>query len=227
MEYYRKKGFHIACIIVFLLAMILNEITEDRLEAGGDADEVVVDRPRLALTFDDGPHSVHTEDLLNGLKERGVTATFFLLGCNIEGNEDIVKRMNEEGHLIGNHTYSHIQLTLISDEKASEEILKTNLKIFDITGNIPEYLRPPFGSFSEELARAIDMDAVLWDIDTLDWKCKDSKHIVDYVCKNAKDGDIILLHDIYKSSVEAALEIVDYFTAQGYEFLTVDELILE
>ncbi len=227
MYYYRKKGFHVTCIIVLLTVLILAQVTVVSKETGGNANELTTDPPRLALTFDDGPHSVHTEDLLDGLKERGVQATFFLLGCNIEGNEDIVKRMEEEGHLIGNHTYSHIQLTLLSDEKASEEILKTNLKIFDITGYVPEYLRPPFGSFSEELACAIDMDAVLWDIDTLDWKCKDSKHIVEYVCKNAKDGDIILLHDIYKSSVEAALEIVDYFMAEGYEFLTVDDLILE
>ncbi|MBO5227800.1 MAG: polysaccharide deacetylase family protein [Lachnospiraceae bacterium] len=227
MYYYSKKGFHITCIIVLLAVLILSQITESRLATGGSAAELSPDPPRIALTFDDGPHSVHTEALLDGLKERGVTATFFLIGCNIEGNEALVKRMNDEGHLIGNHTYTHIQLTLLSDDRACEEIWKTNMKIFDITGHIPEYIRPPFGSFSEELECAIDMDAVLWDIDTLDWKCKDSKHIVEYVCKNAKDGDIILLHDIYKSSVEAALEIIDYFTAEGYEFLTVDELILE
>lgn len=227
MYYYRKKGFHIICIIVLLAVIILTEITGLNITTAKAEREVIKDRPRLALTFDDGPHSVHTETLLDGLKERGVHATFFLIGSNIEGNEKIVKRMQSEGHLIGNHTYTHIQLTLLSDERACEEIWKTNMAIFDITGHIPEYIRPPFGSFNEELKCAIDMDAVFWDIDTLDWKCKDSRHIVEYVCNNAKDGDIILLHDIYKSSVEAALEIVDYFTEKGYEFLTVDELILE
>ena len=103
------------------------------------------DRPQIALTFDDGPDEKYTEKLLDGLKERGIKASFFLLGKSIEGNEHIVKRMHREGHLIGNHTYNHVQLDKISETRAREEILKTNNRIYEITGEYPVYMRPPYG----------------------------------------------------------------------------------
>lgn len=192
-----------------------------------DSSEVIEEMPRIALTFDDGPHSIFTEQLLDGLKERGVVVTFFLLGCNIDGNEELVNRMQKEGHLIGNHTDSHVQLTLLDSLAVKEEIASTNMKIFNVTGHMPEYIRPPFGAWNESIATNINMTAVLWDIDPLDWKGKDTDRIVSYICNNAKEGDIILLHDVYKTSVEAALEVVDYFKERGFEFVTVEELLLD
>lgn len=182
----------------------------------------------IALTFDDGPHEVYTPQLLAGLRERGVKATFFLIGKSIDGHEDIVKQMSEDGHLIGNHSHDHAQLTKESAEKAVEEIRETNQKICDITGHCPQYIRPPYGSWSEDLESMVpDMTVVLWSIDPLDWKVLNRKTVVKHVVKHAENGSIILLHDVYKSSVEAALDIVDELQKSGYTFVTVDELMVE
>ncbi len=191
----------------------------------GANDEKDDELKMVALTFDDGPHAKYTEKLLDGLKERGIKATFFLIGESIEGKEELVKRMSEEGHLIGNHTYYHTQLTKVSTEKACTEIWKTNTIIYEVTGKMPEYIRPPFGEWNEELACAVEMLPVLWDIDPLDWKYQNKDRIVKHVINNVKDGDIILLHDVYGTSVEAALEIVDKLKEKGYIFVTVDELM--
>ena len=181
----------------------------------------------IALTFDDGPSSKCTPVLLDGLKERGVHATFFLMGKNIEGKEDIVKRMSEEGHLIGNHSYEHIQLTKAGPKAVCEAVEHTQEQIETITGKRPEYIRPPYGDWNEELEEEIGMTPVLWSVDSLDWKLKDTGKILRRVLKDVKDGDIILLHDIFPSSVEAALELIDILQKEGYVFVTADELLIE
>ena len=181
----------------------------------------------IALTFDDGPSRKYTPILLDGLKERGVHATFFLMGKNIEGEEDIVKRMNEEGHLIGNHSYEHIQLTKAGAKAVCEAVEHTQEQIEAITGKRPEYIRPPYGDWNEELEEEIGMTPVLWSLDSLDWKLKDTGKIIHQVLKDVKDGDIILLHDIFPSSVEAALELIDILQKEGYVFVTADELLIE
>ena len=181
----------------------------------------------IALTFDDGPSRKYTPILLDGLKERGVHATFFLMGKNIEGEEDIVKRMSEEGHLIGNHSYEHIQLTKAGAKAVCEAVEHTQEKIEAITGKRPEYIRPPYGDWNEELEEEIGMTPVLWSLDSLDWKLKDTGKIIHQVLKDVKDGDIILLHDIFPSSVEAALELIDILQKEGYVFVTADELLIE
>ena len=173
----------------------------------------------IALTFDDGPSRKYTPILLDGLKERGVHATFFLMGKNIEGEEDIVKRMSEEGHLIGNHSYEHIQLTKAGAKAVCEAVEHTQEQI--------EYIRPPYGDWNEELEEEIGMTPVLWSLDSLDWKLKDTGKIIRQVLKDVKDGDIILLHDIFPSSVEAALELIDILQKEGYVFVTADELLIE
>lgn len=186
-----------------------------------------VSKKEIALTFDDGPHPVYTVKLLDGLKERGVRVSFFLIGQNIDGNEDIIRRMKEEGHLIGNHSQSHMQLSKENIEAACQQINATNQKIFDITGEMPSYIRPPYGSWSEELECIVPMTVVLWDVDTLDWKSQNKNQIVRHVLKHADDGSVILMHDVYETSVEAALEIIDTLTMEGYNFVTVDELLVE
>lgn len=186
------------------------------------------ERPKIALTFDDGPNARWTPMLLDGLKERSVKATFFLIGVNIEkdDNAEIVKRMWEEGHLIGNHTYHHVEITKVSDKAALKELATTNELILEITGEPVEYMRPPFGSWQKTLEEKLHVLPVLWTVDPLDWKTNDTDKVVERVVKNVKENDIILLHDCYESSVEAALKIVDILTEQGYEFVTVDELIM-
>lgn len=193
--------------------------------AAGEQTEVLP--PKIALTFDDGPHAVYTERLLDGLKERGVRATFFVIGRNIEGNEELIRRMDEEGHLIGNHTYDHVRITDLSEEKACDQINMTSDAIKEITGKDTEYVRPPFGSWDETLECGIQMFPVMWTVDPLDWTTKNVDQVVSKVVKKTGEEDIILLHDCYSSSVDAALQIVDLLLAQGYEFVTVEELILD
>ena len=144
------------------------------------------DRPQIALTFDDGPDEKYTEKLLDGLKERGIKASFFLLGKSIEGNEHIVKRMHREGHLIGNHTYNHVQLDKISETRAREEILKTNNRIYEITGEYPVYMRPPYGAWKKDTEFCVEMIPVFWTIDTLDWKTQNVQDVLQRARKNIK-----------------------------------------
>ena len=182
---------------------------------------------RIALTFDDGPHPRYTEELLDGLAERNVKATFFLLGENIEGKEDIVKRMAEEGHLIGNHTFYHVDITKLSQEEACKEIRAASEKIMALTGQPVEYVRPPFGNWNKELECDMMMIPIFWTLDTRDWTTSNADAIVQKVVTTVEENDIILMHDSYASTVQAALRIVDLLTAEGYEFVTADELILE
>ena len=184
-------------------------------------------KPRLALTFDDGPHPVYTPKLLDGLKERNVKATFFVVGKNIEGREDIIKRMDEEGHLIGNHTYDHVKITGLPEEEACAQITKTSELVKEITGKNTEFVRPPFGAWDKKLECGFEMFPVLWSIDPLDWTTKNVDAVVQKVLSRAEENSIILLHDYYDSSVEAALKIVDALLERGFEFVTVDELVLE
>ncbi|MCH5344092.1 MAG: polysaccharide deacetylase family protein, partial [Acetatifactor sp.] len=127
------------------------------------------DLKKIALTFDDGPHPYYTEQLLDGLKERGVVATFFVTGEHASLHPDVIKQMQEEGHLIGNHTYSHMQLTKRNREKFKEELMKTNEVIEEITGQEVIYVRPPYGTWDKKFEEELNMIPVLWTIDPLDW----------------------------------------------------------
>lgn len=182
--------------------------------------------PEVALTFDDGPSPKYTPLLLDGLKERNVRATFFLLGKNVKENQELVQRMQAEGHLLGNHTYNHVQLNKIPETTARQEILKTNNEIYEATGKYPEYMRPPYGAWKKNMELCVEMLPVFWDIDTLDWKSQNVDAILKAVGEEPEDGSIILMHDEYQTSVEAALLLIDRLKEKGYEFVTVDELIV-
>ena len=213
-------------IILILFAAILMMGWGMAYSRTSDAAEAEV-KPKIALTFDDGPHPVYTLELLDGLKERNVKATFFVVGKNIEGHEDIIERMDEEGHLIGNHTYDHVKITGIPPEQACAQLTKTSDLIEEITGKKTEFIRPPFGAWDKTLDCGFAMFPVLWSIDPLDWTTKNANTVVQRVLDKAEENSIILLHDYYSSSVEAALRIVDALQEQGYDFVTVDKLILE
>lgn len=186
-----------------------------------------VEKPKIALTFDDGPNPACTGDLLDGLKERNVKATFFVLGSNVKKYPELIKRVSEEGHLIGNHTYNHIELNKVSEEKARKEINKTNKAVYKATGVYPEYIRPPYGECTRKFEDSLDMILVRWTIDPLDWQTKNTEKIVNKVVTEAEENAIILLHDCYDTSVEAAFRIIDTLEEEGYEFVTVDELLLD
>ena len=182
--------------------------------------------PRIALTFDDGPNARYTPLLLEGLRARNIHASFFLIGENIEGNEDILRQMQQDGHLIGNHTWDHVQLNKISCKKAQMEIEKTNNRIYEATGVYPSYVRPPFGAWIKDMELSVTMLPVFWDVDTLDWKNKNIDSILSIAEKQVHDGSIILMHDGYQTSVDAALKIADLFTQKGYVFVTADQLLV-
>ena len=143
------------------------------------------------------------------------------------GKEEIVRRMAEEGHLIGNHTYSHVKLSGMAPEAACEEIRKTSDLIQEITGKPAEYIRPPFGEWDKSLECGLTLFPVLWTVDTLDWTTENVSDVVRRGTEKVKDGDVILLHDCYASSVKAALEIIDTLKSRGFQFVTADERILE
>ncbi len=227
--------------VVFVIALAVIVIAGSvRMIAGGvdpvNAIECVtgvinekedLDTLKIALTFDDGPHPYYTEQLLDGLKERGAKASFFVMGKQAEAYPELVLRMHEEGHLVGNHTYSHIQLGKNNRETFKEELVKTNELLTGITGEEPQYVRPPYGSWDKSFETELMMIPVLWTIDPMDWCSSDVNGIVSKVTKKAQENAVILMHDEYKSTVTAALEIVDILQKQGYEFVTIDEIMFD
>ena len=219
----RKRGIRIAAVLLLIMGSAFAKVR--KLETVQTDGNVSVVRPRVALTFDDGPSPKYTPILLDGLKERNVHATFFLLGKNIKKNQKLVQRMQKEGHLLGNHTYNHVQLDKISETTAKQEILRTNNEIYETAGIYPEYMRPPYGAWKKNLELCVEMFPVFWDIDTLDWKSQNVEAILETAGDRPEDGSIILMHDEYEPSVEAAFLLIDRLKKTGYEFVTVDKLI--
>lgn len=195
--------------------------------AGEGQGEAAVDRGKVALTFDDGPHPQYTEQLLDGLKERSVKATFFVTGEHAELHPDIIERMSEEGHCVGNHTYSHMQLKDSNKEEFKKELIRTNEIITGITGEEVLYVRPPYGTWDKKFETELNMFPVLWNVDPLDWCSDNVSCITEKVVNKVRENDIILMHDYYDSSVTAALKIVDELLAEGYEFVTVEEILFD
>ena len=133
--------------------------------------------------------------------------------------------MSEEGHCIGNHTYSHVQLSCVTTETALEEIARTNRIIKEATGRDVLYLRPPYGSLSKELSSRIGLTPVLWTIDPRDWSVLNTDSVAKHILARADDGDIILLHDIFETSVDAAFIVIDALQEEGFMFVTVEEML--
>lgn len=177
-----------------------------------------------ALTFDDGPRADTTGALLDGLEERGVRATFFVIGEQVEDNAEMIGRMKAGGHQIGNHTYSHVRLSRVDRDTVIEEIQKTEVVLNELLGEGSYWLRPPYGLIDEGRASLVNTPMIYWSLDPEDWKLLDAKRVADYVVENISPGDIILLHDFYPTSVDAALEIVDRLQMEEYVFVTVEEL---
>lgn len=183
----------------------------------------------IALTFDDGPSGRYTERLLDGLAAREVHATFFLCGYRVEQYPALAARIAREGHEIGSHSDRHEFFTHMSAEAVCADLSAAAEKIAAATGVTPTLLRPPGGLYDlDVLARSVCADApvILWSIDPEDWRDKQAAVVTSFVTKRAKNGDIILLHDMHASSVEAALAIIDALEARGFVFVTVSELAL-
>ena len=190
----------------------------------------------VALTFDDGPYSPYTEQILDILKENNVPATFFLIGQNAERNPELVKRIVSEGHQLGNHTYHHVDLLKADSKTIAEEIDRTSKVIATITGTMPHVVRPPHGFRDPKVMEIVSqrgLEVVEWSVMSRDWTSPGVEAIVDRTVKKVKNGSIILLHDgdgtankaSRIQSVEATRRIIQTLMAEGYQFVTVDEIL--
>ena len=187
-------------------------------------------RGYLALTFDDGPSGALTERLLDGLQARGARATFFLCGYRMEQYPAALDRYLAEGHEIGVHSTVHTDLTKLSPQEVQQDMAETAGKIHSLTGISPRVMRPPGGAYNEAVCREAareGMSVILWSVDTEDWTGKSAGEIADYVISEAKDGDIILLHDIFEESVQGAVMALDDLMRRGYTFVTVNDLLAD
>lgn len=225
-------------IIVFLVSVIaaLSLLSQNAFAA--DSRKHVYcknsqNQKRVALTFDDGPHPRYTEKILDILDEFDVTATFFVIGVNAENYPEALDKIVNSGCEIANHTYSHVRIDKMSEDELYQEIKKCEDVLYEKTGKRPTLFRPPEGRVPQTLLTLSDTmgySVVLWSIDTLDWSHNPSEKISATVMKQMRGGDIILMHD-YVSGLNTTCDALRIFIpkllAEGYEFVTVSELIGE
>lgn len=184
-------------------------------------------KPMLALTFDDGP-SAHTERLLDAFAAHGGKGTFYVVGNMLDGRPDTLRRMAAEGHEIGGHSWNHRQLTKLGKEELTDQLMSTRAKIYDITGVDATTMRPPYGSCNDQVkttAGELGIALINWSVDTLDWKYKNADTVYTAVMDGAKDGAIILCHDLHKTTVDAMERAIPALIAEGYQLVTVSELL--
>ncbi len=180
----------------------------------------------LAITFDDGPAYAKTEKLITELDKRNARVSFFMLGELAYKQKDLVKKVYNYGHTIGSHTYNHKNLKKLNDDELSFEVNYTNEILSGIIGEDIRFIRPPYGAYNEDILKKTDMAFILWSVDTLDWKYRNATKVRDYIVEHANDGDIILLHDIHATSVEGVIMAIDILKEQGFEFVSLDEMLV-
>ena len=219
------KGKKIGLFLCVAALVLMPSPPEPDRTAAAPVQVTVDDPPLVALTFDDGPRSSTTGPLLDGLELREVPATFFLVGNRIPGNEDLVRRMAAEGHQIGIHTYDHVELRGLSRQDFDLQVGKTRALITRLAGDGSYWLRPPYGFLDRNAGSWCGGPVILWSVDPEDWKDDDVDRIVAAVVEHVSDGDIILLHDLFPSSGQAALSIVDTLLERGFCFVTVEQLM--
>lgn len=178
----------------------------------------------IALTFDDGPSKTLTPKVLKILKKHHATATFFMLGSEVNDHPQIAKQVQEAGYEIGNHSYSHPNLKHLTNAQVKSQLTRTSNAIKNATGHMPTLFRPPYGSIDNRIRSLTKLKATLWNVDTLDWKYRNSKKLLSNVKRDAYPGAIILMHDIHISTVNGLDAVITYLEKQGYTFVTVSEL---
>lgn len=201
-------------------------LTHYRFQSFGasNPDDVDTNAPMVAFTFDDGPYPSITQRILDVLNENYSHATFFVVGTNAENYPDTLKAISASGSEIGNHTYNHKDLTSISSSEVEEQIDKVNRAVKKATGENTTVIRPPYGAYNDNVLEQLDEPVVLWDLDTEDWSSRNAKTIVDKVMANIKDGDIVLMHDIYDSTAEAVEMLVPKLKEQGFQIVSISEM---
>lgn len=181
----------------------------------------------VALTFDDGP-SEYTNLLVDELKKRNIPATFFILGSEAQKRPDTLKFAYDAGNEIAIHSFEHKQFTKLNNEELLEQISKCKNIIFEITGEKAKLIRVPYGALNKNIKNTIndnELTSVLWNVDSLDWKFKNTNNTYNYVMKKFKGNDVILMHDTFKTSIEAATLIMDTLQSKCYTFVTVSDFL--
>jgi peptidoglycan/xylan/chitin deacetylase (PgdA/CDA1 family) len=207
----RKLGLMMGVLLMVLVSVFAKQRA---VPASGGA-ELPAENKYVALTFDDGPRRDTTGRLLDGLLQRGASATFFVVGEQIEANRDLVERMRTEGHQVGNHTWSHVRLQGADSQRALQEVQQTEEALEALLGGSGYWLRPPYGFIDGSEQVQITVPMVKWSVDPRDWESRNTGQVT----------QAVLLHDIYDTSVDAALAVVDALEEEGYLFVTVEELL--
>lgn len=211
-----KRLFLTMILMISVMGMVYAESPEEQPVKG-----------YVALTFDDGPSGKLTEELLDGLRQRNARATFFLCGYRMEQYPSALSRYVSEGHELGVHSTVHTDLTRLSQEELHQDMKNTAQKIFTETGVRPHVMRPPGGAYNQAVQQEAGeegLSIILWSVDPRDWASRDTGAVLHTMAVETGNGDVILMHDMSKSSVDAALRLVDTLQAEGYEFVTVSEL---
>lgn len=184
-------------------------------------------KPMVALTYDDGPSAKNTPRILATLKENNARATFFMVGKQAAKNTGLVAQMVEQGCEVANHTYDHTMMSKVDPVELTRQLEMTNQVVADASGVSPVLMRPCGGERNDAGMNAvgsISMPAILWSVDTLDWKTRDAQNTVNTVLEQVKDGDIILMHDLYEATAQASETIIPELIRRGYQLVTVSEL---
>lgn len=195
---------------------------ENSVENG---EEVPTEKKLVALTFDDGPYTKVTNRILDVLEANGARATFFVVGERLDTYSDTLKREAALGNQIGNHTYGHPNLNKLSAGKIKEQISKTNEKLnrYITTGEVV-MLRPPYGNANETVRATVTVPMINWSLDSRDWESRDAEKIIKTVLDSVKDGDVVLMHDLYESTAQAVEYLVPELIQRGFELVTVEEM---
>lgn len=177
----------------------------------------------IAFTFDDGP-SKNTPKLLDALDKYNARVTFFVVGNRVASYSDTLKRAYMMGNQIGSHSYSHANLVKLSDKEVKSEISKANDAVKKVTGAVPDIIRPPYGSTDARVKKLCGVPSIIWNVDTLDWKTRNKDKVYDAIIKSAHDGAVVLMHDLYETSVDGAIAAMDKLSKEGYAFVTINEM---
>lgn len=224
-----KKLLTILAGTVFVILFLAYGIRVMAMDARADTytpiRQLDPDKPMVALTFDDGPYGPVTKRIVAALQAVGGRATFFVVGSRIEEREDSIRMIAEAGCEFGNHTYDHVNLRGRSTASILKQLEKTDEILEKITGRRTTVLRPPGGSYDKNLQTLTNLPIALWTIDTMDWRHQNRTRSVNRVLDNVHDGDIILMHDLYLPTAEAAEEVIAELDEQGYQLVTISELL--
>ncbi len=218
MKKLQQKIFNLgmACILIFICVLFYREPATQ---------PVFTEKKYVALTYDDGPSQLTTQALIDLLNKYDASATFFINGNHANENKELVKSIYEQGNEIGNHTLDHIWLTKASQEERERQIYGNESLLKFLSGQQGEMLvRPPYGDINKDILEEFDVPFIMWSVDSRDWEIRNAASIQDNVFMHIEDGDIIIMHDGYTSTIEATEEILKRMQREGFEVVSVSEL---